>query len=584
MGPKSGVDLTELLDPQLARFWHETRLRATPGPAPGPGPEASPPPQPVVLEPWLAVAEVLALGYGERSGAVITKGRTLMRARTTPSAGALYPFELAVALRGADRYELYEYDAEGCCLRHAGPVATEEITALLAPGPGNESGPGSAPGSGPGNAPGPAPDLDPGSGPVNGNDPGPAQGPDPSDGPDPADRVAPPLAVVAVIGRPWTSMRKYGRRGYLYTHLDGAHAATGVALAAEYAGLDPVTHLRFDRHEAARLLGVADRCREPQVLIALADPVPGAAPSRTAVPPGTGPRRCDGAAANPFAVPLWRHGDLPPDREPGDEETTAWHSVRSISAFRDRRSTPRAFGRSRSVGATAPGTTGIGTGTPAPPLELDRGPDRLPPAAYPELVLSRNSAKGFLPAPVGAAALGRVLAGLRHELVLDSADGPVAGLRVLARTVDGIDPGAYRYDPGGHTLLPLGGRTPTRAADEAVVAACMGQGVVRDAAALFVLHSPVESLLGTHGHQGLAELHFHAGAAAQRLCLAAAAHTVGITCLGGFDAGLVAELVLLADHEEVIYVLACGVPDANAVKWDRAPIAYSHGRGPASGV
>jgi nitroreductase len=108
----------------------------------------------------------------------------------------------------------------------------------------------------------------------------------------------------------------------------------------------------------------------------------------------------------------------------------------------------------------------------------------------------------------------------------------------------------------------------------------MGQGVVHNAALLLVLHAPVRPLLGARGRQGLAELHFHAAATAQRLCLGAAEQGLGITCLGGFDTGRVADLVHLEGSEEVVYVLAGGVPDESAVKWDRAPVAYSHGLGP----
>ncbi|MFC8274232.1 nitroreductase family protein [Streptomyces sp. NPDC057271] len=514
MSTQSGMDVKEPLDPQLTRFWHETRLRATPGPPP----EILESAQPAVGESWLAISEVLALGYGERSGAVITKGKTLMRARTTPSAGALYPFELLVAFRGETQYELYEYDVVGCCLRHAGPVDAAETAALLA-------------------------------------------GPDAG-----ADEAPPPEAVVAIVGRPWASMRKYGRRGYLYTHLDGAHAATNITLAAQEAGFRPVTHLRFDRRQAADVLGIADRCREPQTLITL-------------TAPGAPAAAWDGKAANPFAVPIWRHGDGVRPEEPGDEERAAWRSIQSISAFHHRGDTPRRYGSARSVVARAARTAAAEPADARPAVRLHSGNGRnATPRPFADTVLERRSAKGFLPVPVDNAPFGRMLAGLRQGAALDSADGPLAQLRLLVRNVDGIEAGAYDYDAEGHALRPVGGDGRT---DDAVVAACMSQAVVRSAAALFVLHSPVGPLLGARGPQGLAELHYHAAGAAQRLCVAAAKSAVGITCLGGFDEGRVAELVCLPDSEEVIYVLACGVPDETAVKWDRAPIAYSHGRGPA---
>ncbi|UED83200.1 nitroreductase family protein [Streptomyces profundus] len=501
MSPQSDMDV----DPQLARFWDETRLRANFVPAMAVTVAAAP----VIQESWLAVSEVLALGYGERSGAVITKGKTVMRARTTPSAGALYPFELLVAFRGATHYELYDYDVLGCCLQHVGQVETAALAALSSP-----------------------------------QDDGAAAEP-------------PPDAVVAVVGRPWASMRKYGRRGYLYTHLDGAHAATNIALAAEEMGFSPVTRLRFDRHRAAELLGLLGRCREPQTLITLTAP---------AVRPPVWGR----TVANPFAVPIWRHVDGAPPEDPDEAEVAAWRSVRSISAFHHEE-IPRSYGSPRSVAAG--GAEAVSSPVPLP------GGGGEPPASrgFRDTVLDRRSAKGFRPEAVPGEDLGRVLARLREGGVIDSADGPRAALRVLARAVDGIGAGAYGYDGEAHALRPVSGEVH---ADDAVVTACMSQEVVRGAAALLVLHSSMGPLLGARGRQGLAELHYHAASAAQRLCLGATEHGVGITCLGGFDASRVAQLVRLDASEEVIYVLACGVPDENAVKWDRAPIAYSHGRGP----
>ncbi|MFJ7417281.1 nitroreductase family protein [Streptomyces uncialis] len=524
---RSGSDLNERLDPLLARFWDETRLRAEPqaaGDTAVTGTVQAALPE--IPSSWIAVSKVLGLGYGERAGAVITKGRTLMRARTTPSAGALYPFELLVAFRGATTYELYEYEVAGCCLRQIGAIEQGALAGLLA-----------LP-----EAPAPQPE-----------------------------------AVVALVGRPWTSMRKYGRRGYLYTHLDGAHAATNITMAAEGAGFRPVTYLRFDRDTAAEVFGLTGLCREPQALITLTA-TPTAAPAEFS------------AVANPFAVPIWRHGDGTRREEPGTAEQEAWRSVRSISTFHRQDDTPRRYGSSRTVAAIpqAPAAAPDAPDAPGAPGESGTAAIRLAGAdgfrsdghraAFAHLALTRASAKGFLPTSLGEEAFGHVLAELRQETGTDSADGPRAGLRVLVRSVEGIAPGSYAYTPDRHVLYPLHGDGGT---EEAVVASCMNQDVVRSAALLLVLHAPMGPLLGTRGRQALAELHHHAASAAQRLCLAAAGQSVGITCLGGFDTDLVSRLVGLDGHEEVIYVLACGRPDDTAVKWDRAPIAYSHGLRPA---
>ncbi|MEU3556115.1 nitroreductase family protein [Streptomyces fragilis] len=500
------MDVEERLDPLLTRFWEETRLRAV---VPDTPPRSADPPQPLRAT-WTAIADLLGLGYGERDGAVITKGKTLMRARTTPSAGALYPFEVMLALRGDTGYELYAYDVVGCCLRHTGAASFTDVAELL-----------DRPASGP--------------------------------------RL--PDAVVVPAGRPWQSMRKYGRRGYLYTLLDGGHAATNIALAAEDAGFRALVRLRLDRRRAADLLGLAGRCREPQALVELTAP----ADRRT---------HPHGPASNPFAVPIWRGRDEAPVEDLTAAEIAAWKSVQSISAFHNPTTLPPAYGSSRSLAA--------GPRPTAEPSTEGAAAVRLAPAGNPgplrfrTAVLRRRSAKGFRPARIGADDLGKVLVHTGRRTAMDCVDGPLPALRVLIRDVEGIEPGSYVYDPDDHVLLRIGDGGD----DAALTGACMGQGVVHNAALLLVLHAPVRPLLGARGRQGLAELHFHAAGAAQRLCLGAAEQGLGITCLGGFDTGRVADLVHLEGPEEVVYVLAGGVPDESAVKWDRAPVAYSHGLGP----
>ncbi len=508
------MGVEELTNPLLAGFWNETRLRSSPETMISPAADHTDPGMSVQ---WTRIAEALGLGYGERSGAVITKGKTLMRARTTPSAGALYPFEVLVALQDGHDYALYHYDAAGCSLRRLAAVGRHEVADILTAAPSSDP---------------PAAD---------------------------ADRTADlPAAVVAVVARPWHAMRKYGRRGYLYTHLDSAHAATNIALAAADAGFDPAVRLRFDRRALSRLFGLENLCREPQALVTLTAPAGGR-------PAGTG------RAANPFAVPIWWHDGGRGLEQPDGPEREAWELVSPVSTYHQPRDLPLRFGTTASVRAAGPRTGA------AAPVALAGPDDTAALDDFGPVVLSRQSAKGFLAKPVEADALGRTLAAVRGGIAVDCADGPLAGLRLLVRNVDGLAPGAYEYDPAGHRLLPVGG---DGGSEEAVVAACMNQGVAAGCAALVALHAPVRQLLGERGQQGLAELHFHAASAAQRLCLGAAVQHVGITCLGGFDAGRIAGLALLADEEEVMYVIAVGIADENAVKWDRAPIAHSHGRDP----
>ncbi|MEV5176632.1 hypothetical protein AB0L10_37395 [Streptomyces flaveolus] len=517
------MSVEDLTDP-LAKFLEETRLRFDPRTAPARTTAARRREHPLAG----VVREVLGLGYGERAGSVFTRGRAPLRARTTPSAGALYPFEVMVALRETDDYRLHRYDIAAGCLDVLGRVTPGDVEALLD---------------------------------------GPVRNGHVEDAPPRTSGRPLPQVVMAVVGRPWLSMRKYGLRGYFYTLLDGGHAATNLTLAASAAGLLPTVRLRFDRRRAAIALGLDGRAREPLVLITCEVPADGT-PAR---------RRAEVSGAT--AVPVLREAAPAASQEepPQTEEREAWQTLAPVRAY-DRGVvwSPR-HGKVRPVAAA----------------ENRPGRERLPLPSLPDVALgsagefgraavSRTSAKGFLPRPVTRTVLAGVLSGLRQELTGDHADGPAPRLRVLARDIAGVPSGTHTYDPVTHELCHVDTRLPSA---EEVLAACQNQEVVRHAAALLVLHTPLRDLLGPHGHQALAEVHFRAASAAQRICLGAALLDAGVTCLGGFDSTRIGWLTGLDGHgrpsgrEEVVYVLALGVSDPTAVKWDRAPVAYSHGIG-----
>jgi SagB-type dehydrogenase family enzyme len=497
------MSVEDLTDP-LARFLDETRLRFDPQAVPvAPAPRYPAHPLAAVL------SDVLGVGYGERGGPVFTRGRLSLRARTTPSAGARYPVEVLVAVRDPRGYRLHRYDTAANCVDAFANVPGTEMAALLAPGSGRTR-----------------PPVPPAVGPL-------------------------PDAVIAVVGRPWLSMEKYGRRGYVYTHLDGGHATANLALAAAASGLRPTVRLRFDRRHAAAVLGLAGACREPLALVTCHAPAD--------------PRRTHAGTAH--ARPVWREEPGPSPEPPGPAEQEAWRGVMPVSAYRRGVLRDPCPGSVRSVEAPA----GHEPGGPVPLADPD------PALPFSEAALRRTSAKGFLSRPLTTATLAGTLAGLRHELPVDHADGPAPRLRLLVRDVDGIPAGSYAYDPDAHRLLPAGAAAP---AADAVLASCQNQEVVRNAAALVAVHIPLRTLLGPAGQQALAEVHFRAATAAQHICLGAAATGLGATCLGGFDSARVGSLVALDADEEVLYVLALGVPDPAAVKWDRAAVAYSHGRGP----
>lgn len=354
-------------------------------------------------------------------------------------------------------------------------------------------------------------------------------------------------ALLVVLARPWRSMKKYRRRGYAYCHLDVGHTAVNLALYAAALGSPPTLHLRFDRVALTRRLGLEGLCREPLVVLGFSTP--------TAVAPAPGAR----PETMPESVAL-----MPPD---GDE-TANWDSLRGLLSLDQ----PQAAATLPvPVSAAAKPACHVGRGAiqalPAPPPALVSAWE------WRAAIVGRRSAKGFRPEPLELSRLGALLAAIRTaELPLDAGDAPGVGLRLVVRDVGGLC-GVHVYRADEHALEAIGAAS----LDDSFVAACMQQELAASAAALIVLHAPIRPLLDQRGYSAFAELHFQAAHLAQRLCLAAGRWGVGATCIGGFDDVHCARLARLAGDEEAIYVIALGIADDDAIKFDRAAIAASHG-------
>ncbi len=220
----------------LVSFWNESRLRADRAvsssvrSAPG-------------TVPWrTALEDVLRVGYGVETQSRYTGGGwEQVRRLTTPSAGALYPFEVFAIVAGEG---IYFWDLDRGRLVSCGrpPLSHEELTAagfVTAP----------------------------------------------------EERLQ---ALLVLVARPWRSMLKYHQRGYAYSHLDVGHVTTNLAIYTTALGHSPVLHLRFARATLAAHLGLDGLCREPLAALSFsgsAQPVatgdaPAAPPAAVVEPPG----------------------------------------------------------------------------------------------------------------------------------------------------------------------------------------------------------------------------------------------------------------------------------------------------------
>jgi SagB-type dehydrogenase family enzyme len=219
----------------LVEYWNEARLRVASAkstsvrPAPG-------------IVPWRsALEDVLKVGYGLQAQPRFVAGAWQeVRWRTTPSAGALYPFEVIASVVGEGSY-LWDIEKGRLIPCDAPPLARDALAeAGLVTRPGHR--------------------LE---------------------------------ALLIFVARPWLSMKKYRLRGYAYCHLDVGHTATNLALYTAALGHDPVLHLRFSRTCLAEHLKLDGLCREPLAVLSyaaaetLGDPHPAAAPGSEPLHQGT---------------------------------------------------------------------------------------------------------------------------------------------------------------------------------------------------------------------------------------------------------------------------------------------------------
>ena len=210
----------------LVDYWNESRLRAdlatsaSVKPAPG-------------YVPWRAALEdVLKVGYGIQAQPRFVAGSwEQIRWRTTPSAGAIYPFEVIATVIGEGSY-LWDIE-KGHLVPYESPALTRDELA----GAGFVTRPGHH--------------LE---------------------------------ALLTFVARPWLSMKKYRLRGYAYSHLDVGHTATNLALYTAALGHAPILHLRFSRPFLTEHLKLEGLCREPLAVLSFASAGPAGDPQRAAAP------------------------------------------------------------------------------------------------------------------------------------------------------------------------------------------------------------------------------------------------------------------------------------------------------------
>ncbi len=204
----------------------------------------------------------------------------------------------------------------------------------------------------------------------------------------------------------------------------------------------------------------------------------------------------------------------------------------------------------------------------APRLALPDPGERPLPVDFHDLLANRRSVRDFSSIPITAHDLALLLwsaQGVSARMEGKSfRTAPSAGGRyplethVVARRVEGVSPGLYRYDPETHSLV--GPRSPA-GGDAGLVAACYGSEPVANAAAVVVWSVIPRRTEWKYTYTSHRMIAMEAGHACQNASLAAVALGLGACPLLSYhQIALDRWLGLDGDNEFAMYLLALGKP------------------------
>lgn len=125
---------------------------------------------------------------------------------------------------------------------------------------------------------------------------------------------------------------------------------------------------------------------------------------------------------------------------------------------------------------------------------------------------------------------------------------------LVAGSVEGLSPGAYRYSPRGHELRL------TREGDlrESVCSTTFDQGFVGEGAAILVFSAVYERTCVEFGDAGEKFVHMDLGHSAENVHLQAVALGIGTVVVGAFRPEEVKQVLSLATEEQPLYLMPLG--------------------------
>jgi SagB-type dehydrogenase family enzyme len=322
-------------------------------------------------------------------------------------------------------------------------------------------------------------------------------------------RAAPVLVVATAVFR--RTGRKYGDRSYRYLLADLGHALENLRVAAGALGVATRFVAAFDEARTARALGV-DESEEGVLAMVALGPTTARTAALVAPIASTSPPRWAAAsrAASGAALGV----------------TAAVHAATSLRA------------------AAAPSAIAL---PPASPAEAD----------WLQVLARRRSVRRYAAAPLPLQALAGVLA--RMVVIEGPLLSSAVRVNLVVHHVAGLAPGAYRYEPAGHALVPQRAPAASRSVSRA---AGLDQDVIGDAAVVFVLSIDraafADDPLGPA--RGYRHAFIEAGLVGERVYLEAGARGLAACGVGAFYDDEASALVGVDPAREwVVHFAALGV-------------------------
>lgn len=123
-------------------------------------------------------------------------------------------------------------------------------------------------------------------------------------------------------------------------------------------------------------------------------------------------------------------------------------------------------------------------------------------------------------------------------------------LYLLVNNVEGLEKGVYRYNPEAHEInLVREGELGSKLAQ-----AALGQTVIRNAPAVFIVAANFDRTTGRYGERGIRYVYFEGGHAAQNINLMAEERGLGGVIIGAFENERVKQIIGVEDEDPLLII------------------------------